>query len=62
MGNIVDVSLAGGGLLDDVEVTYIPINETSENQQFWEFVKPSTGDIAITGTPIVIVKKLLNQP
>lgn len=48
VGDIVDVSLIGGGLLNDWEITYVPENSPGNaNSFFWELKNPETGDIAI---------------
>ena len=51
VGDIVDVSLAGGGLLPKVEVVVVPGN----NQVYWEFVYP-----ALPNQPIVVGPSLIS--
>ncbi len=58
VGDIVDVSLEGGGIINDVEITYVPNNTPGmNNNRFWEFFAPKTGNHVIVGTFVALTKK-----
>ena len=57
VGDIVDVSLHGGGLLDDVIITYVPVNSPNESLEYWEFFQPSNGSRAIVSNFVAMIKK-----
>lgn len=53
VGDIVDVSLAGGGFLNNFEVTNIPGN----TEVYWELEDPTTsGTVVIGPTFLTMVK------
>lgn len=53
VGDIVDVSLAEGGFLNDFEVLSIPGN----NEVYWELEDPSTTGIVVIGPTFIAMKK-----
>ena len=57
VGDIVDVSLTGGGIMNNVEITYVPLNSPNMSEIFWEFLDPKTGNHAIVGDFVALVKK-----
>lgn len=57
VGDIVDLSLLGGGLVENAVITYVPTNGNQENGLYWEFVEPKTGRFGIGSNFIYMVKK-----
>lgn len=59
VGDIVDVSLAGGGILDEYEITYVPMRTPNESEIYWELVNPETGTHVIVSTFSAMVKRVV---
>ena len=59
VGDIVDVSLAGGGLLDKYEITYVPIRQNLANEIYWELVNPDDGTHVIVSNFASMVKTVV---
>lgn len=56
VGDTVDISLVGGGILEAVVLTYVPINQVMENEIYWEAQKADGTFILFNS--FVLMKKI----
>ena len=58
VGDTVDVSLPGGGFLNNWIITYVPIIQNMFSDTYWELEDPETGDHIIVNVFLTMRKKV----